>query len=82
MALETELKYFEANREDLLKKHKGKFALIIGKDLLGTYDDPAKAYEAGIRDRGNVPMLVKLITESDEPEKIPAMTLGLTSARP
>lgn len=81
MALETELRFFESIKEDLLKKASGKYALIVGKELIGTFDHRAEAYERGVHRFGNVPMLIHRIVEgSNGPEVIPALTLGLLHA--
>lgn len=80
MALETELAYFESLKAELLKHNEGKYALIIGSELIGTYDRQEDAYKAGIEAKGNVPMLIKLISKGKATESIPAMALGLISA--
>jgi hypothetical protein len=80
MALETEKAFWDTVREELLKHSNGKFALIIGSELLGVFDRPETAYAKGIELRGNVPMLIKPITEQEKIETIPAMALGLITA--
>ncbi len=80
--LEEETKHFESIKEGLLEHHKGKFALIIGSELLGVFDTAEKAYETGIGAHGNVPMLIKPILEHEPVESMPALTLGLLSANP
>ena len=77
MALETELKYYESRKDELLQHHPGKYALIIGNDLLGVFDNSDEAYKEGIEKRGNVPMLIKLISADEPTGVIPALTLGL-----
>jgi len=81
MPLETELEAFAQLKPELLQHHLGKFALIIGRDLVGTFDTREEAYRAGIEARGNVPMLIKLVVHEEPTESIPAMTLGLLTAR-
>jgi len=80
MALETERTRYEELKEELLKHNEGKFALIVGYDLLGIFDGPETAYSKGIQARGNVPMLIQLITRQEKVETIPAMVLGLMNA--
>jgi len=80
MALETELTFFESIKAELLPHNEGKYALIIGRELIGTYDRQEDAYKAGVEAKGNVPMLIKLISVRERPESLPAMTLGLISA--
>ena len=78
--LEAELRHFEAIKEELLGHHDGKFALIIGSELIGIFDSQAQAYETGVRSRGNVPMLIKKIARDEGVESIPVLTLGLLHA--
>jgi len=78
--LKRELEFFESQKEELLKHHEGKYALIIGEELLGTFDSSAKAYASGISARGNVPMLIKRIERDETPGSIPSLTLGLLHA--
>ena len=81
MALETELAYYGRIKDDLLRHHEGKFVLIIGEEQLGIFDKADDAYGRGIELRGNVPMLIKKIERDDPIELIPAMVLGLISAK-
>jgi hypothetical protein len=80
MALETEKAFYGTIRDELLKHSNGKFALIVGEELLGVFDRPETAYAKGIEVRGNVPMLIKPITEQERVEIVPAMVLGLMNA--
>jgi hypothetical protein len=80
MVLENELQHFESIKGDLLRQSQGKFALIIGTELLGVFDRPEEAYRVGIQTKGNVPMLIKPIIPEDAAARIPAMTLGLLYA--
>jgi hypothetical protein len=80
MPLETELARYEVLKAELLKHYEGKYALIIGSDLLGTFDHPDEAYNFGIKKCGNVPMLIKRITQQEKIDIIPALTLGLIHA--
>jgi hypothetical protein len=80
MALETEVKYYESIKAELLQHHEGKYALIIGGELLGVFDHREEAYKTGIEKHGNVPMLIKLIARDEPTESVPAVNLGLFSA--
>jgi len=80
MVLEAEIKHFESLKADLLRQSPGKYALIIGTDLLGVFDRPEEAYRVGIQSRGNVPMLIKQVLPEDPTARLPAMTLGLLYA--
>ena len=53
--LVEELAVFEAQRERLLADHAGKFALVKGADLIGTFDTEDNAYEEGLKRFENVP---------------------------
>ena len=82
MALETELKYFNDHREKWLVDHKGKYALVKGQELVGTFDTAENAYVEGVRRFGNTAFLVKQILDEEPVVHVPALTLGLLSARP
>ena len=80
MALETELHHYQSIKDELLAHHEGKYALIIGTDLLGAFDDAEAAYAHGVEKRGNVPMLIKQVLRDEPAESLPAMVLGLIGA--
>jgi len=80
MVLEAEVKFFESIKAELLQHSEGKYALIIGEELLGVFDNPGEAYKVGIERRGNVPMLIKQIVKKDASERVPAMALGILHA--
>lgn len=82
MPLEQELKFFESIRQQLLdQKHEGKFALVKGTQLLGTYDLQETAYAQGVAKFGCEPFLIKQILREERTESSPAMSLGLLNAR-
>jgi hypothetical protein len=74
--LDTELAYFKSIKKGLLRHHRGKFALIVGKKLVGNFDRRADAYRDGIEKYGNVPMLINLIS-LDRPKETQRSKLGL-----
>jgi len=81
MPLEKELVTFERLKEELLKNHKDKFALIHGDDFIGAFDTPDAAYQQGLNKFGKEPFLVKRIAEKEEVYRNQALTLGLMHAR-
>ena len=82
MPLETELEYFKKHREEWLEHHEGKYVLVVGQNLVGAFDDAESAYEAGLQQFGNVPMLVKQLRgDSEDVVFFPALTSGLIDAR-
>ena len=80
MPLETELKYYQSVRDELLRHYEGKYVLIIGQEQLGIFDNTEDAYRWGIELRGNVPMLIQKMEKHESVETIPAMLLGILSA--
>lgn len=82
MPLATELEYFEEIKDQLLKQHEGRYALIVGRNLVGVYDHARDAYEQGVRTYGNIPMLIREIQPFERPVHVPALQLGLLGARP
>ncbi len=80
MPLDKELAFYKSNKLDFLKNYRGKFVLIVGERLVGSFDFPETAYAAGIREFGNIPMLIKQVTEQEPVAYMPAFTLGLINA--
>jgi hypothetical protein len=81
MELQQELDYFMSIKEDLLKHHKGKFALIKGMELVNTFTTWEEAFNAGIERFGNVSFLIKPIQEEDEKVQFPAFVVGAINVR-
>ena len=80
--LATELAFFDGHLKEWLATHSGKFALIKGDALAGVFDTPHAAYEAGVRQFGNVPMLIRLVVEDQPVQSAPALVHGVLFARP
>jgi len=75
--LEVELEYFEEHRSEYLETAAGKFALVKGQRLLGIFDSEAAAIRHGFQVLGNVPFLVKQVTEVDIPLNFTSYNLGV-----
>ena len=75
--LDAELRYFNAHRTELLHDAQGKFALIKGEELLGVFDSETAAIRHGYETLGNVPFLVKKVTETDIPLNFTSFNLGV-----
>jgi len=78
--LQKEAQYFAKTKAELLKEQKGKFALMKDEKLIGTFDTDRDAYEAGLKELGNVPFLVVQILETNPHAWIPVVQLGLLNA--
>ncbi len=46
--LEKEFKFFLDNQKNLVKEYDGKFIVIIGEDVVGSYNTEAEAYQDSI----------------------------------
>ncbi len=75
--LETELRFFNAHRSELLRDAAGKFVLIKGEQLLGVFDSETIAIRHGYERLGNVPFLVKKVTEVDIPLNFTSFNIGV-----
>ena len=75
--LETELRYFNAHRAELLLDAPGKFALIKGEQVMGIFDSETTAIRHGYKMLGNVPFLVKKVTEVDIPLNFTSFNVGV-----
>lgn len=77
MDLETELRTFNEHRSQLLSSDAGRFALVKGETLMGVFDSETEAIRHGYQTLGNVPFLVKRITEADIPLSFTSFNLGV-----
>jgi len=78
--LVEEYEFYRNNRNELISKHNGKFALIKGRELVGVFDTDQDAYKAGLLRFGNVPFMIVRVQEGDEKNWIPILQLGLLNA--
>ncbi len=76
MTLEREQEFFSQVKDDLLKHHERKYALIYNAELISVWDSPESAYRDGIGRFGNVSFLIKHIVEEEPVETIPILFLG------
>jgi hypothetical protein len=79
--LQTELEYFEKNKQEYLRLYKGQFVLIKGENFAGAFTTDAEAYRAGLEKFGNKPFLIKQVLDEDETISYPALTVGVLNVR-
>ena len=75
--LDSELRTYEHNRDQLLGSSEGKFVLIHGDRVVGIYDSKMDAIAAGYQQFGNVPFLVKQILKVEPPLNFISNLLGV-----
>lgn len=80
--LEEELRFYEQHEKELLSKFPGKFVLVKGSRLVGTFDTHEEALEEGARLFGLESVLVRRVEEVPVAAYVPALTLGLLRAGP
>lgn len=67
MALKQEYQVFKQKLPELLRTMEGKFVLIHGSEVAGSWEDEDSAYTAGCQKFGMEPFLVMLVVEQEEP---------------
>lgn len=67
MALEREMKTFEAHRAELLGRARGKFVLIKDDDVLDVFSSMDDALKVGYEKYGGESFLVKRIEDAEVP---------------
>ena len=77
---EKELKYYKEQKEELLKHYENQFVVIKNDRFLGAYTTEQEAYEAGLKELGNVPFLIKRVTKEEELVRFPALAVGVINA--
>ena len=75
--LREELAFFQQHRADWLASLESKYVLVVGSRLVGVYESREAAYRGGLEQFGNVPMLIKRISNDERIEFLPALSLGL-----
>jgi hypothetical protein len=75
--LEAELKTYEAHKAELLGSADGKWVLIHEGDILGVFDSKMDAIGHGYATLGNVPFLVKQVTQVEIPQTFTSNLISL-----
>jgi hypothetical protein len=65
--IREEISTYEAHRAELLGSARGKWVLIHGQAVLGTFESQRDAVDQGYRTVGLVPFLVKQVVEVESP---------------
>lgn len=78
--LEEERQFYAENLANWLGQYPGKFVLVKGRELIGTFDTNEEALAEGARRFGLAPFLVRRVQERQEDISIPALTLGILRA--
>ncbi len=75
--MKSELETYERRRETLLVQAEGKWVLIRGDQVVGTFDTNMDAVADGYRRFGNVPFMVKQILRVETPENFISNQIGI-----
>jgi len=75
--LKRELQTFEAQKNELIGKAKGKFALVKDDQIVDVFDTKLDAIRQGYERFGNVAFLVKQVMEVDIPQNFTSNLLGI-----
>lgn len=75
--LSKELETYEANKNELIGKSKGKYVLIKDDQVIDVFDTKSDAIRQGYERFGNVPFFVKQIIEIETPQNFTSNLLGI-----
>ena len=78
--LEEARRFYDANLAEWLVRYPGRFVVVKGSSLVGTFDTMEEGFAEGARRFGLDSYLVRRVQEEPEPVSIPALTLGLLNA--
>ncbi len=79
-ALETERKYLDSHKDELLKQYGGKILVICGEQVTGAFDTIEEALQGAVTQHGLNSVLVRRPSEAQIEFSAPALTLGILSA--
>ena len=77
---EKEFQYYREHKDELLKHYENQYLLIKDDRFLGAFTTEQEAYEAGLKELGNTPFLIKRATKEEEVIRFPALALGVVNA--
>lgn len=77
---EKELEYYRENKDTLLQHNENQFVVIKDDKLIGAFTTEQEAYEAGLKELGNVSFLIKRVTKEEEIIRFPALAVGVVNA--
>ncbi len=75
--LKKELRTYAAHKSELLRRVRGKYVLIKGSRIVGTFESELDAAHQGYERFGNVPFLVKQVMEVEVPLDFTSSLLGV-----
>jgi hypothetical protein len=64
--LEAEWEFYENNRNELVRKHCGKFVVISGNRVVSSYNDQKTAYRETVKTLPLGSFMIHRITEEEE----------------
>jgi hypothetical protein len=82
MPLETERKYMDSHKEELLKQYGGKILVICGEQVTGAFDTMEEALQGAVEKHGLSNVLIRRPSEAQIEFCAPALTLGILNANP
>jgi hypothetical protein len=80
LALETERKYLDSHKDELLKQYGGRFLVIFGENVSGAFDTIEEALQAAAERHGLENVLIRRPNEAQIEFSAPALALGILSA--
>jgi len=75
--LATEIKTYHENFDSLLGTDEGKFIVVHGNRILGSFDSQLDAIKWGYQELGNIPFLVKQVVKVEAPLSFVSNLLGV-----
>ncbi len=82
MPLETERKYLDSHKDELLRQFGGKFLVISGEQVSGAFDTLEEALQGATEKHGLSDVLIRRPAEAEIEFSAPALTLGILNANP
>ena len=65
-ALRDEVQFYNDNKDSILSEHRGKYVVIVGKQLVGSYDSYHDAVIATVKNHKMGTFLIRQATEEEE----------------
>jgi hypothetical protein len=64
--LEKEFKYYIDHQKELIKQYNGKYIVIIGEQVVGSYDTQRQAYDETVKEHEEGTFLIQYCSPGEE----------------
>ena len=73
MGVSEEIEFLDSSKEKLRREHRGRYVLIRGRAVLGSFETEEAAYRQGVAQYGMAPFVVAYLGEHEDRAWVPQL---------